>query len=108
MQRLTALALILLFTFNFYLLLTGFQKGINSVGDFYSVVLAHNIVNVIAVILLLLFALYHATLGLKVVFDDYISCKCLRAIMICGMYFINLVTAFPLTISIIDYYAKNL
>lgn len=58
-------------------------------------------VNAIFAILLIATALYHGSLGLQVVFEDYIEKKSLRVVMIYGTCLLSIVTGVAAIISIL-------
>ena len=57
--------------------------------------------NAVMSILLIVAALYHGSLGMQVVFEDYISCKLKRRISIMLIHFISITTAIAVILAIL-------
>lgn len=58
-------------------------------------------VNAIFAILLIATGLYHGSLGLQVVYEDYIECKGLRVAMVYGTFLLSIATGVSAIIAII-------
>ena len=58
-------------------------------------------VNAVMAILFINFSLYHGSLGMRVVFEDYISCKVTMHFCIMLVHFISIVSAVAATLAII-------
>ncbi len=90
MQRLTAIALIpLVLWFVIVVVKSVSLNGIEGV-----VMLLSSPFNSVAMILFLSVAIYHGTLGVKVIIEDYVHCKC-------GATFLDIITKFIMVISIV-------
>lgn len=98
-QRLSALLMIPLFIWAFYFLygITGPHKG--NVMEF-----LRYPCNLIPCLLLLVTGVYHSTLGMQVVIEDYISCLCVRNGLIIILKLFGFVTIFSLGISLIYFF----
>lgn len=95
-QRVSAVALVPLIIW----LLVSFVSVIQDVEANMAVFFAYPF-NAVMGILLVSIALYHGSLGMQVVFEDYISCKLKRRIFIMAVHFLSLTTAVAVVLSII-------
>lgn len=66
----------------------------------------HNPINSILVTLFSMCAIYHSTLGMQVIIEDYISKKCMRIFLIYLMQITSLFTLITLILSLL--HIKNL
>ena len=96
MQRASAIALIPLVLW----LVVSFIQFAQSSEDLLSIFFA-NPVNAVAAILLLCTALYHGSLGMRVIIEDYVSHKIAMHALIMLINFISIATAVAVVISII-------
>lgn len=95
MQRVTAVALVLL-----VILSIGFYTSSVYQGVAASAVFGSPFRGLIG-ILLFSTAFYHSYLGLKVIIEDYVSCPCGRTIAVNIVRFINIAMAVAVTVAII-------
>ena len=94
-QRATALLLLpllvwLVFKVNFII------KNPEIIGDFIG-----SPIRMSLLLLLIMTSFYHANLGLKTVFEDYVSSKCIRGVLILMSYAISVFTIMVTIFSII-------
>ncbi len=85
-QKLSAVALIPLSLFSIYKILTLFHNGSGFMSLF------HTPFSLLIIILFVIFGLYHATLGIEVIYEDYIKCNLLRSCSNGLIKFINITT----------------
>ena len=86
-QRVTALFMIPLMMWFVYSILTFILLPIDNVPEFVT-----SPVNVIASILFVGTFLYHGTLGMRVIIEDYIHCKWMQNAMLIGLHLLSIVT----------------
>jgi succinate dehydrogenase / fumarate reductase membrane anchor subunit len=96
MQRLSALALIPLIIW----LAFSFVRIAQDPQGYLPVFFAYPL-NAIAGILLITTALYHGALGMRVVLEDYVSCKCSRTFLIILINFVSILTALAAVLAIV-------
>ena len=95
-QRITALALIPLILW----LIISFAFIIQDVEANMAVFFAYPF-NAVMSILLIVASLYHGSLGMQVIFEDYISCKFTRRIAIIIIHFLSTTTAIAAILAIL-------
>jgi succinate dehydrogenase / fumarate reductase, membrane anchor subunit len=95
-QRVSAIALIPLVIWFLYSIVTISYDVDANLAVFFAYP-----VNAIAAILLIGAALYHGSIGLQVVYEDYISCKGLKIVMIYATSLLSIVTVVATVFSII-------
>lgn len=95
-QRVTALALIPLILW----LMISFISIIQDVETNMAVFFAYPF-NAVMAILLIAASLYHGSLGMQVIFEDYVSCKFKRRIMIVAIHFLSITTAIAAILAIL-------
>lgn len=96
MQRISAIALIPLILW----LVFSFVQIVQDPQGYLPVFFAYPI-NAVMGILLIIASLYHGSLGMKVIFEDYISNKTKLHFYVMLIHFISIVTAVAGTLSII-------
>lgn len=96
MQRVSALALIPLIIW----LAIAFIGILQDPQGYLPVFFAYPF-NAIMSILLITTALYHGSLGMKVILEDYVSCKMSRYLLIITIHFISIATAVAGIVSIL-------
>lgn len=96
MQRLSALALIPLIIWLAY----SFVLVISDIDATMAVFFAYPF-NAVMGILLICAALYHGSLGMQVIFEDYISCKMKRRIMVIAIHFLSITTSVAAILAIL-------
>lgn len=96
MQRVSALALIPLILWLTYSFVTIIQDPQANMAVFFAYPF-----NAVMGILLISASMYHGSLGLQVVYEDYISCKLKRRIMIIATHFLSLTTAVAAILAIV-------
>jgi succinate dehydrogenase / fumarate reductase membrane anchor subunit len=96
MQRFSAIALIPLI----FWLVFSFVKIIEDPQGYLPVFFAYPL-NTVMGILLIIASLYHGSLGMRVIFEDYVSNKTLMHVYIMLTHFISIVTAVAVTVAII-------
>jgi succinate dehydrogenase / fumarate reductase membrane anchor subunit len=96
MQRVSAIALIPLIIWLSY----SFAIIIQDVEANMSVFFAYPF-NAVMGILLISSSLYHGSLGIQVIFEDYISCKLMRRVAIVAIHFLSITTAIAGVLAII-------
>jgi succinate dehydrogenase / fumarate reductase membrane anchor subunit len=76
-----SIPLLIWFMVNMAMVYKGFYLGLD---DFLSIPF-----NAILTVLFVGFFLYYLSLSMKVVFEDYVSCKCMRFALILGLRFVG-------------------
>jgi succinate dehydrogenase / fumarate reductase, membrane anchor subunit len=99
MQRLSAILMIPLFIWAFFFLygISGPYKG--NIMHFLRCPC-----NLLPCLMLLVVGIYHGTLGMQVVIEDYISCLCVRNALIIILKLCGFITIFSLAISLIYFF----
>lgn len=95
-QRVSALALIPLILWLLYSFITVVQDVEANMAVFFAYPF-----NAVMGILLISTSLYHGSLGLQVVYEDYIANKFKRRIMVIATHFLSITTAVAATLAII-------
>lgn len=101
MQRVTAIALIGLCVWFVYTVLKSVHGG-GSILD--------NLANPCTTVLMILFlgtALYHGALGMRVIIEDYVHCKCGRPFLIIFTNFAAIITGASVTVALVHYHVNN-
>ncbi len=96
MQRVSAVALIpliLWFSYSFVMIIQDVEANM-------AVFFAYPF-NAVMSIILVATSLYHGSLGMQVVFEDYVANKFMRMVMIVSMHFISLTTAVVAVLAIL-------
>ena len=96
LQRISAIALIPLVVWFLYSVVVISQDVDANLVVFFAYPL-----NAILSILLIIASLYHGSIGLAVVFEDYIASKPSRLIAIYGVHFLSIVTGVAVILSIV-------
>jgi succinate dehydrogenase / fumarate reductase membrane anchor subunit len=102
MQKITAIALIPMAIWFLFAILQIAQNPIIYMPIFFSYWF-----NAVMSILFLSTALYHGTIGLQVIFEDYISSKASRFFYINFIRFLSIFIAIAVNITIIKLYVQN-
>jgi succinate dehydrogenase / fumarate reductase membrane anchor subunit len=95
MQRVTALALIPLVIWLVYIVLSAVNNDANIVD--YMV----RPFNAVLMLIFLAASLYHGTLGIRVVIEDYVKCSCMKNFLIIGINFFVTITAVASMVAVI-------
>ncbi|HLD77177.1 MAG TPA: succinate dehydrogenase, hydrophobic membrane anchor protein [Rickettsiales bacterium] len=95
-QRISALALIPLIIW----LAVSFVLIIQDVEANMAVFFAYPF-NAVMSILLIVVSLYHGSLGMQVIFEDYVSCKFSRRILIICIHFLSITTAIAAILAVL-------
>ena len=96
MQRISAIALIPLVLWMVYSLVHAVPQGLAGVAVWLASPYA-----ALGVILFFLFACYHASLGVQMIVEDYISCKCLQIAKVIGVKLCFFVIAIAMIFAVI-------
>ena len=96
MQRVSATALVPLIIW----LVVSFVQIIQDPEGSMAVFFAYPF-NAVMGILLISSSLYHGSLGIQVIFEDYISCKLMRRVAIVAIHFLSITTAIAGVLAII-------
>ena len=103
LQRLSAVALIPLSLFSTYKILNLFNGGESFLSLF------HSPFSLFCIILFVFFGLYHASMGLEVIAEDYIPNNCSQKTIVGMLKFVNIVTfAFLIFAVIIGFNKLNI
>jgi len=95
-QRVSALALIPLILW----MVVSFVQIMQDPEGYMPVFFAYPF-NAVMAILLIVAALYHGSLGMQVIFEDYISCKLTRRLTIVAVHFVSIITAIAVILAIL-------
>ena len=102
MQRISAIALIPLYVW-FVLILFKVAKG-----NIYFVDIFNSLIQTILFSILLITSLYHSTLGIKVIIEDYVSCEKLKFGLIIFTNLFVILTAIFLGMALLSQYIITL
>ncbi|MDX2050508.1 MAG: succinate dehydrogenase, hydrophobic membrane anchor protein [Rickettsiaceae bacterium] len=101
MQRMSALLLIPLILWLIYFIYEVLNSDHNEITDKIA-----SPSNIAPLLLIALTSIYHSTLGMQVVIEDYVSCKCVRNFLIIGIQLFGFVTGFFLCFASIYFILK--
>ncbi len=96
MQKVSAIALIPLILWLAYSFITVIQDVEANMSVFFAYPF-----NAVMGVLLISVALYHGSLGFQVIFEDYVSCKLKRKILITATHFLSITTAVAAILAIL-------
>lgn len=96
MQRLSALALIPVVLWLLFIIAKMVHDPVGYLPRIFM-----SPVNSIVAILLIVLSMYHGMLGIKVIIEDYVTCKYSKNILIIGTYFLSGLTAISGIVAII-------
>jgi succinate dehydrogenase / fumarate reductase membrane anchor subunit len=100
-QRFSAIALIFLSSFSIYKVFDFINSGEPLINIF------NMPFSLLMIILFVIIGLYHASLGIEVILEDYISCGAKRGIINSGLKLLNIATIGFLLISMFYGYSRN-
>jgi len=96
MQRVTAIALIPLVFWFVYIVICANTGTETIIGKL------ENPFNAVLMVTFLIVGLYHGALGVRVVLEDYVHCKCGRTILTLLINFFTVITAVAVILSVIS------